>query len=508
VLSLPASFSIAKAFGVGSVSLASWTYGDAANAPVPTSASNGTGSLSYSYRGAGSTSYGPSSAPPSNAGSYPVTASFAATATYPEVLSLPASFSIAKASGVGSVSLAGWTYGAAANAPVPTSATNGRGSLSYSYLGAGSTSYGPSATPPTNAGSYTVTASFAATANYNEVLSTPASFSIAKASGTGSVSLAGWTYGATANNPASTSATNGTGSLSYSYRGAGSTTYGPSATKPSDVGDYTVTATFAATANYNEVLSLPAAFSIAKAAQSITFTPHTALNVRSGTYTLDATSTSGLPVLFRLAPTNAATLSGYLLTLHRAGSITLTAYIAPSLRYGDAHEVSATIDLQLDFLTYAVVKPSGSLLMNVILLAADDYQLASYRWYKNGLPVGNPNETVAAILTNGAIYRFDIETTDGQLLSSTTYEHDALTAVKPARSSPLRVYPNPVTRGLLTISNEQWKAGDVVELYNMQGVLMGTHAATSATITINISQLPAAVYIVKVGNRTAEVVKQ
>ncbi|GHT16986.1 hypothetical protein AGMMS4956_20250 [Bacteroidia bacterium] len=63
----------------------------------------------------------------------------------------------------------------------------------------------------------------------------------------------------------------------------------------------------------------------------------------------------------------------------------------------------------------------------------------------------------------------------------------------------------------MTIDNVQWNAGDKVEIYNVNSVLVETRHATSlqgGNITINISHLPAGVYLVKVGNRVAKVVKQ
>ena len=87
---------------------------------------------------------------------------------------------IVKANGTASVSLPGWIYGETASKPVPTSKTNGINNVTYQYKvkGADDTTY--SDTLPINAGGYTVKATFAATNNYNEVTAT-ADFTIAKA---------------------------------------------------------------------------------------------------------------------------------------------------------------------------------------------------------------------------------------------------------------------------------------------------------------------------------------
>ena len=87
---------------------------------------------------------------------------------------------------------------------------------------------------------------------------------ITKANGTASVSIEGWTYGETAKKPVPTSETNGTNGVTYQYKvkDANDDTY--STTVPTNVGSYTVKATFPATDNYKEVTAT-ANFVIAQA---------------------------------------------------------------------------------------------------------------------------------------------------------------------------------------------------------------------------------------------------
>ena len=87
---------------------------------------------------------------------------------------------ILQATGAASVTMESWTYGDAAKVPVPASDTNDTDNVSYRYTGttAAGTDY-DSETIPTDAGDYTVTATFAATANH-EAVSAAADFTIAK----------------------------------------------------------------------------------------------------------------------------------------------------------------------------------------------------------------------------------------------------------------------------------------------------------------------------------------
>lgn len=92
-------------------------------------------------------------------------------------------YTIATADGTASVTMEGWTYGDVANRPVPASATNGINNVTYHYNGRDGTAYN-SDTVPTNAGNYTVTATFAATANH-EAVTAKTDFTISKKSITG-----------------------------------------------------------------------------------------------------------------------------------------------------------------------------------------------------------------------------------------------------------------------------------------------------------------------------------
>ena len=87
---------------------------------------------------------------------------------------------ITKATGTASVSMDGWAYGETAKTPVPTSATNGTDGVVYQYKVKGGDDNKYTDEKPTNAGEYTVKATFPETENYNAVTAT-ADFTITKA---------------------------------------------------------------------------------------------------------------------------------------------------------------------------------------------------------------------------------------------------------------------------------------------------------------------------------------
>ena len=76
-------------------------------------------------------------------------------------------------------------------------------------------------------------------------------YTIAKAAGSGSVTMASYAFGETAPAPVAESKTNGTANVNYSYTGREGTEY-ESQEAPTAVGKYTVTAVFAATENAGE----------------------------------------------------------------------------------------------------------------------------------------------------------------------------------------------------------------------------------------------------------------
>ncbi|MDR3329599.1 MAG: trypsin-like peptidase domain-containing protein [Prevotellaceae bacterium] len=85
------------------------------------------------------------------------------------------------------------------------------------------------------------------------------------------------------------------------------------------------------------------------------------------------------------------------------------------------------------------------------------------------------------------------------------------TTVEASSTPTLRVHPNPVVNGLLTV---EWSAGGAqrVEVYSLQGALVGTYATpkggVGGPLTIDISHLPAGTYIVKLGGQTAKIAKR
>jgi hypothetical protein len=119
-------------------------------------------------------------------------------------------------------------------------------------------------------------------------------------------------------------------------------------------------------------------------------------------------------------------------------------------------------------------------------------------------------ECVIEDLLPGTSYYYTVTALDDNEAVLAAEFGNFVTIVKPlavaAQSfASLQIYPNPIVNGQLTIDEGQSQAGEQVEIYNVNGVLVGSY---SIRPTINIGHLPAGTYIVKVGGRVAKVVKQ
>ena len=257
----PLSFAIAKASITPTVSITGWTYDEAVNAPS-VDGNPGNGEVSYTYSDKADGTF--TATVPTNAGTWYVRATVAETANYGGATSAATSFAIAKASIAPTVSITGWTYGEAANAPSVTG-NPGNGTVTYEYSDAADGTY--SATVPTNAGTWFVRAVIAETDNYQGATTQPLSFTIAKAAITPAVSITGWTYGQAANAPSVTGNT-GNGAVTYEYSDKTDGTY--SAAVPANAGTWYVRASVVETDNYLGATTEPLSFTIAKAAITIT----------------------------------------------------------------------------------------------------------------------------------------------------------------------------------------------------------------------------------------------
>ncbi len=197
-----ATMIVAQATSATTVTVTNATYTASPYAGASATAT-GAGTLNQAlpvtYSGRNSTAYGPSTTPPTNAGDYTASATFAGDANHTGSTG-SADFTIAKATAsltltAGDLSR---TYDGNPKAVAVTSDPPGLTVVAVTYAGTGGTIYPASATPPTGAGTYTVTAQLT---NANYTADATDTLTIGKANqsstfGTPAASPApGYTYG-------------------------------------------------------------------------------------------------------------------------------------------------------------------------------------------------------------------------------------------------------------------------------------------------------------------------
>lgn len=168
------------------------------------------------------------------------------------------------------------------------------GTVTYSYVGTGATTYGPSATKPTDAGTYSVTASYPGDTNYNAAVSSPLAFTIAKANQAALTAIATPST-VVYPNTSTLSSSGGTtaGAVTFSEGvSTGCSVSGTTLTVTNASGTCAVTATMAGNNNYNDVTSAPLTVTLQKANAVITFDPAPSATYPGANFTVNATTTN------------------------------------------------------------------------------------------------------------------------------------------------------------------------------------------------------------------------
>ena len=322
--SSPFSYAITKRNStVTVVGTVSYTYTGAAQGPNANTYTGSLATVTYNYSGAGSTIYASSATAPTNAGTYKVIATLPGDDNSNSATSSVFEFAITKANP--SVLVNGLTlfeYTGKAQGPNDAIVVGSTGTLSYSYVGRGTTVYASSKTSPKNAGDYQVIASITADNNYNAISSDPYNFSIIKKE----LVVTALGVSKTLNYP------NPVFNLEYSGfvsgEDASSLSINPiattDATTTSPIGDYTISVDGGVSANY-EFTYINGTLTI-----DTKLTPEMSLSNVSKTYgdasfTINATSNSQGTFTYRSSNTNVATITGNNLTIVGAGTTTIIA---------------------------------------------------------------------------------------------------------------------------------------------------------------------------------------
>ncbi len=278
---------------------------------------------------------------PTNAATYAITANFAPTDTtnYNSLTAASAgNFVISKATPTLSVTNSPVTYNGSAQGATVTGSVAG----SVSNI-----KYNGSATTPTNAATYAITADFTPTdtTNYNSLTQASAgNFIINKATPTLSVT----------NSPVAYDGSAHSATVSGSVPGTVSNILTGGAASQTAAGTYAVTANFAPTdsTNYNSLTAASAGnFVISSTSQTTTFNALANKTYGDADFALSATASSGLTVTFASQTTGVCSVSGTTAHIISVGTCTIRASQAGDSNYSAAPNVDQSFNVTAKALT-------------------------------------------------------------------------------------------------------------------------------------------------------------
>ncbi len=110
-------------------------------------------------------------------------------------------------------------------------------------------------------------------------------------------------------------------------------------------GTCTIAANQAGNANYKPATQVTRSFSVAKAAQTISFAPLPASNLGTAPFALSATASSGLAVAFQSSTGTVCSVSGATVTLLKTGTCTIVASQSGNTNYNAAPSVSQSFNV-------------------------------------------------------------------------------------------------------------------------------------------------------------------
>ena len=281
-------------------------------------------------------------------GSVVLSATQAAVTSYLAATPVTTSFSVGKASQslVGTFSVTGQTYGnppLGVALPVSVDASNNPTGLvpSLSVLSGPATVKGTNVTI-TGAGLVTLAANQAGSSTYGPAAQMTTSFNVAKASQAISAfaSIPDKTYGSA---PFTVAVPTASSKLPVTLSVlSGPATIMNNTVTVTGVGTVTLVADQNGNTNFNAAPEVTTSFTVNKATQAITFAKPAAQSYGSQSFSLSATTSSGLPVTYSTSSTNIA-IAGNIVTILSSGSASITASQPGNDNYSAANSVTQSL---------------------------------------------------------------------------------------------------------------------------------------------------------------------
>ncbi|KAA6303089.1 MAG: hypothetical protein EZS26_000692 [Candidatus Ordinivivax streblomastigis] len=105
------------------------------------------------------------------------------------------------------------------------------------------------------------------------------------------------------------------------------------------------------------------------------------------------------------------------------------------------------------------------------------------------------------VLSTDAVYIFEVTKAD------TLVAHfKNLLSITDVTPSVVKIYPNPVVNGLVTIEHPTLNAGEKITVYNLLGGIAGVYAPTPKKTTLYVADLPNGSYYIKAGKHLEKII--
>ncbi len=239
-----------------------------------------------------------------------------------------------------------------------------------------------------------------------------------------------------------------------------------SITLTGEVGKVTLQITQPGNEIYEPAKNVDLSFEVtAKANQIISFAKIEQKTLAERTFTLSATTTSGLPIIYQIV-SGSATVNGNVVTLTGTGKVTIKAK-----QEGNAEFLAANEVMQEFCVIPAKPIISVNAANNWILEVNTDKNL---QWYFNGTKVENGTKSTLLATQNGQ-YKVDVFNSDASCASNTSDIFQLLIlANEDDKNQIIKVFPNPAD-DWVTVDSENFLKINSIKLYDLKGSLLYTN---------------------------------
>lgn len=227
---------------------------------------------------------------------------------------------------------------------------------------------------------------------------------------------------------------------------------------------------------YEPAKNVELSFDITLKLQSITFTKIEQKILAEKSFTLSATTTSGLPITYQII-SGPATVNGNVVTLTGTGRVLIKA-----IQNGNAEFLAANEVIQ----EFCVIPAKPIISVN----AANNWMLEvnadkNLQWYFNGTKVENGTKSTLLATQNGQ-YKVEVFNADASCAANTSDIFQLLIlANEDDKNQSIKVFPNPAD-DWVTVDSENLLKINSIKLYDLKGSLLYTNEKTEFPHKIKI----------------------